>query len=178
MFALTSHGAQVDYTVMHGKGPYTFRIHDQNCHAIGTLILYDKYKPKYAQLYIYGTYNEIENRYESLARKKEQAEIEKQTDKAIIACLKESFDESHKYVKVFRRARIWHEANKERKYTLKLIEPRKRGATRSYRPEGGEVAALMVGNESEKTEVRDIIVYHKKKGLQLISELHPSYMLL
>jgi len=132
MFALTSHGAQVDYTVMHGKGPYTFRIHDQNCHAIGTLIPYDKYKPKYAQLYIYGTYNEIESRYESLARKKEQAEIEKQTDKAIIACLKESFDESHKYVKVFRRARIWHEANKERKYTLKLIEPRKRGATRSY----------------------------------------------
>jgi len=44
------------------------------------------------------------------------------------------------------------------------------------RPEGGEVVALMVGDESEKTEVCDIIVDHKKKGLQRRSELHPSYM--
>jgi len=44
------------------------------------------------------------------------------------------------------------------------------------RPEGGEVVALMVGDESENTEVRDIIVDHKKKGLQRRSELHPSYM--
>jgi len=48
---------------------------------------------------------------------------------------------------------------------LKLIEQRKKGATRSYRPEGGEVAALMIGDESENTEIHDIIVCHKKKGL-------------
>jgi len=77
MFAMTSHGAQVDYTVMHGKGPYTFRMHGQNYHAIGTLIPVDEYNPKYAQLYIYDTHIEIENSYESLARKKEQDEIEK-----------------------------------------------------------------------------------------------------
>jgi len=46
---------------MHDKGSYTFRMHGQNYHGIDTLIPHDKYKPKYAQLYIHDAYNEIEN---------------------------------------------------------------------------------------------------------------------
>ena len=59
MSAMTPHGAQVDYIVMHRKCPHTFRMHGQNYRAIGTLIPDDKYKPKYAQLYIYDTHNEV-----------------------------------------------------------------------------------------------------------------------
>lgn len=32
MFAMTSHGAKIDYNVLKGKGPYTFRMHGQNYH--------------------------------------------------------------------------------------------------------------------------------------------------
>jgi hypothetical protein len=62
MFAFTSPGMQTDSHINKGKGPPTLRIQGQIHHRIGDLLPPEGQKPKFAQLYIYDTENEIKNR--------------------------------------------------------------------------------------------------------------------
>jgi len=66
MFAFTSPGAKVDTTFNNGKGPPNLRIQGQSCHRIGSLLPIPGGLPKFAQVYIYDTENELQNRMESL----------------------------------------------------------------------------------------------------------------
>jgi hypothetical protein len=65
MFSFTSPGMQIDKGITRGRGPPTIRIQGQTCHRIGTMLPNVGEKPKYAQLYIYDTDNEIANRMHS-----------------------------------------------------------------------------------------------------------------
>jgi len=62
MFSFTSPGGIVDKEINKGHGPYVFRMHGQNYHHIGTLLPEEGSKPRWAQLYIYDTENEVQNR--------------------------------------------------------------------------------------------------------------------
>jgi hypothetical protein len=63
MFAFTSLGVHVDKSVNVGNGPYVFKICGVVCHEIGSLIPPPKNPvPKFAQLYIYDTEHELDNR--------------------------------------------------------------------------------------------------------------------
>lgn len=66
MFAFTSMGGKVDSTVNRGTGPYCYRIHGQNYHRIGGLVPEQGSLPKFGQLYIYDTANELANRKTAL----------------------------------------------------------------------------------------------------------------
>ena len=65
MFSFTSMGGIVDKEINKGKGPYVFRLHGQNYHHIGTLLPEEGNKPRFAQLYIYQTENEVQNRIDA-----------------------------------------------------------------------------------------------------------------
>jgi hypothetical protein len=60
-FAFASLGAHVDEAVT-GKGIYNFRIQGSVYHRIGSVVPEDKSTPKFAQIYIYDTENELKNR--------------------------------------------------------------------------------------------------------------------
>ncbi|PWA55261.1 hypothetical protein CTI12_AA398520 [Artemisia annua] len=62
MFAMTSFGATIDNTVNHGRGPYVFKVSGQIYHRIGSLCPTGDDDPKFLQLYIYDTVNEVRNR--------------------------------------------------------------------------------------------------------------------
>lgn len=62
MFAFTSIGGKVDGTFNDGRGPPQFVISGQNYHRIGSLLPAEGDTPKFAQLYIYDTRNEVNNR--------------------------------------------------------------------------------------------------------------------
>lgn len=62
MFLFTSMGGKVDSDVNQGSGPYCFRIHGQNYHRLGGLVPHRDSSPRFSQLYIYDTANEITNR--------------------------------------------------------------------------------------------------------------------
>ena len=62
MFAFTSMGGKIDHTVNKGRGPYCFRLHGENYHVAGTLMPKTDKPPKFSQLYIFDTANEIQNR--------------------------------------------------------------------------------------------------------------------
>jgi len=62
MFSFTSIGGKVQSSVNDGFGPPQFILHGQNYHRIGSLLFGSGSTPKFAQLYIYDTQNEVSNR--------------------------------------------------------------------------------------------------------------------
>lgn len=101
---------------------------------------------------------------------------EKEIELEIVKLLQDVFDEHNVYVKEFRKAQDWYEANKQQEFCLKLAEARTLEHGMYATPQASEVAALMIGDNLEAHEEQDIIVNHVFDGLQRISEMHPSYM--
>jgi len=62
MFAFTSMGGRVINTMNNGNAPPMFVMNGENYHQIGSLLPITGNQPKFAQLYIYDTDNEISNR--------------------------------------------------------------------------------------------------------------------
>ncbi|CAK8567127.1 unnamed protein product [Lathyrus sativus] len=64
MFSLASPSMKFDSKFTKGCGPPTLRLHGQACHRIKTMLPEIGQPPKYAQLYIFDTDDEIDNRME------------------------------------------------------------------------------------------------------------------
>ena len=62
MFAFTSAGIKFKKSINHSRGPPTIRIQGQPCHIIGSMLPMPRKEPKFAQLYIFDTENEVQNR--------------------------------------------------------------------------------------------------------------------
>ena len=62
MFAFTSARIKLDKTINNSRGPLAIRIQGQPCHRIGSLLPMPGKNPKFAQLYIFDTENEVQNR--------------------------------------------------------------------------------------------------------------------
>ena len=60
--SFTSIGGKIDTSMNNGSTPPQFILNGQNYHRIGSLLPQDGSKPKFAQLYIYDTENEIKNK--------------------------------------------------------------------------------------------------------------------
>lgn len=65
MFAFTSFGGKVESSINNGSGPPQFILSGQNFHRIGSLVPSESSTPRFAQLYIYDTYNECQNRLQN-----------------------------------------------------------------------------------------------------------------
>ncbi|GKB87452.1 hypothetical protein Tco_0959724 [Tanacetum coccineum] len=63
MFSMTSLGANVDSSINNGKGPYVFRISGQIYHWIGSICPEEGNTPRFLQLYIYDTTNEVSHEW-------------------------------------------------------------------------------------------------------------------
>jgi hypothetical protein len=72
LFAFTSMGANIIKDMNKGEGPYVFRINGQIHHRIGSLLPENGQSPQYAELYIFDTKNEIENRIKALHKEDPQ----------------------------------------------------------------------------------------------------------
>lgn len=62
MFSFTSMGERIDVSANKGNAPLIFIMNGENYHRIGSLLPLPGNHPKFAQLYIYDTDNEISNR--------------------------------------------------------------------------------------------------------------------
>lgn len=172
IFAFTSMGAKIDNSVNLRPGPYVFKISGQNYHRIGGLIPTEGRQPKFSQLYVHDTENEVQNRLRSL----KNGEIDQTLDEIIIQSLKEMLDMHNPIAQVFRMARDRLAESNNTHIQIRLIGMRA-GETRQYnRPTSSEVAALIVGDVGQSDGRRDIVIEHKTNGLQRITELHPLFM--
>ena len=66
MFCFASMVEKIDRGVNNGTAPPIFKLGGQNYHSIGSLLPPDSLRPTFAQLYIYDTENEIDNRIGTL----------------------------------------------------------------------------------------------------------------
>ena len=66
MFAITSTGIKLDKLINETRGHPTIRIQGQPCHRIDSLLPMPGKQPKFSQLYIFDTQNEVENRINTM----------------------------------------------------------------------------------------------------------------
>lgn len=171
MLAFTSMGAQIDHTVSGTQGPFTFRIHGQVLHRIGSLLPPEGKSPAFLQLFIFDTQNEVANRKKAFLGGSTDATIDDKTLSELIHML----DEHNPLAKTFRHARDRYEASKIEEFTITLKSQRHRG--RQYDlPTSDEIAGLIVGDFSVDSLARDIVVEFKSSGLKRISDLNPLLM--
>ncbi|KAL3027928.1 hypothetical protein AAZX31_03G084400 [Glycine max] len=156
MFAFTSAGIKFDKSINHLRGPSTIRIQGQPCHRIGSMLPMPGKEPKFAQLYIFDTENEVQNR---------------------INAISEMLDEYNVHAKTFRIARDRLQDVQVNNIKLKLIANREKDGRTYNVPTVPEVAALIVGNFDANSK-RDIIIETHHGQLQRIHELHSSYLAL
>ncbi|KAK9059237.1 hypothetical protein SSX86_021856 [Deinandra increscens subsp. villosa] len=165
-------GGKVDKSINKGGAPFVFKLSGQNYHTIGTLLPKDGEPPRFSQLYIYDTENEVSNRQQAFESKSSSVGIEVQ----IIQQVKDMLDKENVLVKSYRMARDHLVQNPNCNVKLRIISNRNKDARTYNLPTTSEVAALIVGDVSNLLDHRDIVVTSKSGSLQRISELHPSYL--
>jgi len=172
MFAFTSMGGMIDKTVNKGRGPYVFRLKGQNYHHIGTLLPKEGNKPRFQQLYIYDTNNEIQNRVE-VSR---SGECSAPLDESIIMGLLTMLNENNTLAQSFRMARDRFENRDYHNLTLRLLGNREQDGRKDNMPSASEVAALIVKDPATGSYGRDIVLEYKDMRPKRVSEIHPKFM--
>ena len=173
-FAMTSMGGTVDKTINNGTAPYIFRLGGQNYHNIGSLLPPEGYQPRFAQLYIYDTNNEVSNRISTMRSNIDHNIVENN----IVTGLLTMLDDCNVLVKSFRMARDRFQQEDITNVRLRLIGSRNSEFSEYSIPNLIEVAALIVGDFDPQSTGRDIVVQNQQLGLQRIYETHPSFMAL
>lgn len=118
LFAFTSMGGNIDKNINKGEGPYVFRINGQIHHRIGSLLPKPDNIPKFTELYIFDTKNEIENRIQALTTEDPE---DNDINPFIVQGLKEMLDHHNPLVKTFRRARDLLEEHKGIDISIRII---------------------------------------------------------
>jgi hypothetical protein len=175
LFTFTSLGANIDKTINNGTAPYVFKINGVVHHRIGTLLPRRGTPPKFAQLYIYDTEHETQNR---LGIFETDDRVAEQPDPNIVMTLLGMLNDHNQLVKAFRYARDRLNQEGDQKITLRLLGCNTRDDVRYNLPSSGEIAAIIVGDYSADEYTYDVLVHDREHGLKRVSYLHPSYMAL
>nr|KAJ0203081.1 hypothetical protein LSAT_V11C500297320 [Lactuca sativa] len=177
MFSFTSMGGKIDSSINRGNVPYIFRLSGQNYHSIGSLLPERGLKPKFSQLYIYDTDNEIANRRTCFGGENQRSTSNSSIlDNDIIQDLKLMLDSNNVLVQSYRMVRDCFHQNPHVDIKLRLIGRRDHDGRIYNLPSASEVAALIVGDIGDSIDNRDIVVQTSSGSLRRISELHPSYL--
>nr|XP_028954994.1 uncharacterized protein LOC114823729 [Malus domestica] len=171
MMVLTSMGAKVDASINKGRGPYVFKINSQVHHLMGSLLPLEGENPKFAQLYIHDTQNEVSNRIGCFSG----SETVEKLDHHVVDSLIKMLDDCNEVVKLFRLARDMIDEGSTSHLRMRLYGAQANHDAQYNLPACDE---MIVGDIGEFHTERDIIVEHRTHGLQRITKLHPKYMAL
>ncbi|XP_031111844.1 uncharacterized protein LOC116015818 [Ipomoea triloba] len=167
-----AYGGRVDRSINTGNAPPVFRISGQNYHCIGSLVLGEGSTPKFAQLYIYDTDNEVNNRINSVRRDNNSGDIRED----IVEKLKNMLDQNNVLVKCFRMARTEIQSNPIVEVKMNLIGRRSQDGRTYNLPTANEVAALIVRDLDPSMGDLDILIQSRTGQLKRINQLNPAYL--
>ncbi|XP_035841358.1 uncharacterized protein LOC110919437 [Helianthus annuus] len=173
---MTSIGGRVCSELNDSRGPYAFRLNGHNHHRIGSLLLtHDDGRPRFAQLYIYDTAHEIDNRFYAL-RNCVPSSSDESIFRSLVVDLLAMLDENNVLVQAFRMARERFDDLSRQPVRLRLLGTRNTQVRQYNLPTASEVAAL-IPSDGNPTDSRDILIQERDTNTtKRISELHPSYM--
>ncbi|CAN1186335.1 ATP-dependent DNA helicase PIF1 [Linum perenne] len=173
VFCFTSMGGTINHSLNRtGGAPYIFSIGGQIFHRLGSLIPPEGKPPKYAQMFVFDTENEIKHRLNSCPSNVNDL------SEQIIKELRDMFDEHNVLVKVFRYARDRLNAADVENVKLKLQANRISDRREYDLPTMDELAILIVDETGDDTYQPDIIVQHLSNEMERVSFSHPSLMAL
>jgi len=168
-------GANIDRSMNDGHGPLVFKISDQIHHRIGCLLPDHGELPKFIQLYIYDTTNEVRNRIRALHPDERPSDP---LEPPVVDQLLDMLDTHNPLAKQFRLARDRLAENGNKEFIIRIIGAREGDPVQYNLPTTDQLAMLVVGNFSLDTFQRDIVVQARSGHLQHISSLHPAFMAL
>lgn len=170
MFSMCSSGGKIDHKINSGNAPYCFKIRGQNIHLMGSLLPTHGESPKFCQLYIYGTDNEVANRVKAIGSNTDDIDPE------IVATLISLLDEHNHLVKSFRTARERFKSNQQDEFSLTLISSEAANGRQNIIGPSNEVGGLIVDPNGDTPGVRDTIVHTRHKGLERVWETDKHFM--
>ena len=163
--AFTSMGVNLDKNYANNlKGIYTFRIHGSIYHRIGPITPKKNDIPKFAQLYIHDTDNELDNRLLNFSG----------LDREILFQLQNEMHKLNPYVKIFKQFAM----NSLNEPAIKMVIKSDNKIDRRVqnKPIISEIAAIIPGDEySNDTCKRDIIIENKNDKLTHIDQFNSAY---
>ncbi|XP_057417171.1 uncharacterized protein LOC130711518 [Lotus japonicus] len=171
MFAFTSIGGKIVTNINDGHGPPQFIISGQNYHRIGSLLSDEGQSPKFVQLYIYDTKNEVENRLKPFSSNGNNS-----LDPTLVAELIKMVDQYNRLARLFRRVRDYVERGEAENVALRLFRSCSLDPKTYNLPSVDEVAVLIVGDFDSSDCGRDIILRTKHGQFQRIYENHSSFL--
>ncbi|XP_062004297.1 uncharacterized protein LOC133721639 isoform X2 [Rosa rugosa] len=172
MFCFTSMGAKIDHKINTGSGPYIFKINGQVHHLMGSVLPFEGESPKYAQLYVYDTRNEIANRINAI----DPALVNQNIRSDIVEGLIKMFDEINELAKQFRIMRDKFENRSLPSFKMSILDRRSIDDKQYEKPVNDEIGGLIVGDIGEYNSNKDIIIESNSGSLQRVSKIHPKYM--
>jgi len=175
LFAFTSMGANIDRSMNNGRGPPVFKVSGQVHHRIGPLLPANGNSPKFLQLYIYDTANEVKNRFRALHPDERSSES---LDPKIAERLVKMLDDHNPLARQFRLARDRLAENGDEEFIVRVIGAREGDPVQYNLPTVDQLAMLVVGDFTLDTFQRDIVVQPRSGHLEHISSLHPAFMAL
>uniref|UniRef100_A0A0D3E6N4 Helitron helicase-like domain-containing protein n=1 Tax=Brassica oleracea var. oleracea TaxID=109376 RepID=A0A0D3E6N4_BRAOL len=181
VFSFTSLGGRVERSLKKGRGPDMFQLQGENYHLLGAGITPPEgSEPKFGQLYIVDTENEVENRAKCLSLDKQKIQVKKKDHlrKDIIETLMKMLNEVNPYVKKFRSARDRFNTDPENSFHMRIVSERLNFGRTYNTPTASEVAALIPGDFSLDMDRRDIVLQQNSGKLLRINEIHASYLAL
>ncbi|XP_074369738.1 uncharacterized protein LOC141711229 [Apium graveolens] len=170
MFQFTSTGSKIDNSINRGSSPYCFRLQGQNYHLVESLVLLDGSSPKFCQLYIYDTPNEVENRINAMGGASDNV------DPDIIEELLGMLDKNNELVKAFRMAQNRFENEDLDEFKLVFISSQSSSGRPNHITPSDEVVAFIVSDDTDTGGFRDTVVNSKQEGLKRIYETDPHFM--
>ena len=171
MFAMTSLGATVDDTVNSGRGPYVFKVSGQIYHCIGRFCPDEGTTPRFLQLYIYDTDNEVQHRLNNFTNT--SADVLRPD---IVEGLIRVLDHHNALVQLFRTARDKLQDAEVPEFKLRLYSTV--GSHQHELPTADTVGAIVFDSGAETDAEFDIVVQPHSGEPQRINRLYPGYMAL
>ncbi|KAM2373027.1 hypothetical protein ACFX1X_047690 [Malus domestica] len=161
MMAFTSMGAKDDALINKGWGPYVFKINGQVHHLMDSLLPIEGENPKFAQLYIPDTQNEVNNHIGCFGGSK----IVETHDQDVVHGLIKMLDEHNEVVQPFRIARYKIDEGFTTHLRLCLYGAQGNHDAQYNLPTCDGIGGLIVGDIGEFHTERDIIMEHRMEGL-------------
>ncbi|XP_074352042.1 uncharacterized protein LOC141691202 [Apium graveolens] len=169
LFQFTSIGGKIDRKINNGGGPYCFKLNGQNYHLIGSLKPKDGQPPKFCQLYVYDTENEVVNRMNDVPGSDS-------LDPEIVQGLLDMLDEHNQLAQGFRYARDRLNLPETDDFHLLLVSSKSASGRPNQVGPSNEVAALLVGDSDDTCPFRDIVVQTKERYLKRVFETCKHFM--
>ncbi|XP_074322869.1 uncharacterized protein LOC141659841 [Apium graveolens] len=136
----------------------------------GSLVPVDGSSPKFCELYIYDTENEVENRLNAFGCASDSVDPE------LVEELLAMLDKNNQLLKAFRMARDRFENNDLDEFKLVLISSKSSGGRPYSIGPSNEVVAFIVSDNTDTGGFRDTVVNSKQEGLKRIYEMDPHFM--